>query len=154
MGCFQLGFPVIGHLEDPDGDRGEGAGQGLAKDTIPGLGVGHQLVEPSTDWSKLRGGKIVILKFGFPDDENPGLPDSPLGEHGFQVGTHLFLWPCRDPDQHQGHGRAALPGLTQELPGHGVGISSGGGDEEPEIGCGQELGGQRPVCLGHGVDVR
>ena len=48
---------------------------------------------------------------------------------------------------------AAFGGLAQQVPGHGVGVAGGGGDEQPQVGGGEQLGGQLPVGPDDRVDV-
>ena len=64
-------------------------------------------------------------------------------------------WPAAAPGPApQPRRRCARRGRDEELPGHGVGVAGRRGDEEPQVGGGQQLGGQLPVLRHHRVDVR
>ena len=59
----------------------------------------------------------------------------------------------RHPVEHQRDRRAARPRGAQELPRHRVGVAGRGGDEQPQVGGGEQLLGEGPVGLHHRVDV-
>jgi hypothetical protein len=60
----------------------------------------------------------------------------------------------RDPvADHRERGAAALGGV-QQVPRHGVGVPGRGGDEDPQVGGGEQLRGQLPVAGDDRVDVR
>ena len=42
----------------------------------------------------------------------------------------------------------------QEIPRNGIGVAGGSGDEHPNVGSSQELGGQFPVGSVDGIDIR
>ena len=56
--------------------------------------------------------------------------------------------------EHDGQRGAAVAGGVQQVPRHGVGVAGRGGHEQPGVGGGEELGGERAVGLHHRVDVR
>ena len=57
------------------------------------------------------------------------------------------------PVQHHGHHDVPGRRVQQQLPGDGVGVAVGGGDEDPEVGGGEQLAGELAVVIGDGVDV-
>src|SRR5699024_1082932 len=76
-------------------------------------------------------------------------------EHAAEVLGELLAHPVpvRDAVHHHLHGDVALGGGAQHLPGHGVRVAVGGGDEEPQVRGPQQLAGQLPVARGDRVDV-
>ena len=87
------------------------------------------------------------------DDEQRGVLEAAAGQHPGQVGGDGADGVRRGAVEHDRHGGTALGGLAQEVPRHLVGVPGGGGDEEPEVGGGQQLGGQGAVALLDRVDV-
>ena len=59
---------------------------------------------------------------------------------------------CGAVEHHRDSG-AASGRLFEEVPGNLVCVSGGGGDEEPEVGCREQLRGELAIALLHGVDV-
>ena len=55
--------------------------------------------------------------------------------------------------EHDRHGGAALGGLLEEAPRHLVGVARGRGDEQPQVGGREQLGGEAAVALLDRVDV-
>ena len=70
-----------------------------------------------------------------------------------QVRGDVVLGARRHPVEHDGQRGAALLRGLQEVPRHRVGVAGGGGDEQPEVGGGEQLGGEPAVGADHGVDV-
>ncbi len=95
----------------------------------------------------------MLVSLGLADDEDRGLPQTCLTQATSQVRLDL-VGLRRHPVEHDRHRDVPGSGLTQVVPGHGVGVAGRGGDEDPQVGAGQQGGGQRPVVVGHGVDVR
>ena len=90
-----------------------------------------------------------------PSTVNSGERSRPRSrEHLLQVRGDLVAGAGRDPVEHDRDRGAALGGRAQEVPGHLVGVAGGRGDEEPEVGGGQQLGGERAVADLDRVDVR
>ncbi len=56
--------------------------------------------------------------------------------------------------QHHGHHDVPGGGVQEQLPGDGVGVAVGRGDEDPQVGRGEQLAGEPAVVIGDGVDVR
>ena len=87
------------------------------------------------------------------DDEQRRAAQAVRGEHLLQVRGDVVLGARRHPVEHDGErGAAFLRGL-QELPRHRVGVAGRGGDEQPEVGGGEQLGREPAVGGDHGVDV-
>jgi hypothetical protein len=75
------------------------------------------------------------------------------GEQLLEVRRDVVLGALGYPvEQHRQRGAALLRGL-QDVPRHGVRIAGGGGDEQPEVGCGEQLRREPPVGRHDGVDV-
>ena len=76
------------------------------------------------------------------------------GEHPGQVGGDRVDGLRRGAVEHDRHrGRLRSAAWREEVPRHLVGVAGGRGDEEPQVGGGEQLGGQRPVALLDRVDV-
>ena len=131
-----------------------GAVEGLLDDGGTGARVGGQAVQPGPDLPHGRGRQQpVVVHLALGDREQRRVPQAPGGEHPGQVSADLLDRVGRRPVEHDGHRGAALGGRLQEAPGDLVGVPCGRGDEEPEVGSGEQLRGQRPVALLDRVDV-
>lgn len=65
------------------------------------------------------------------------------------LGDELVGDPVEDADE----GGVVFLGGAQEVPGDGVGVAGGGGDHHPDVGGGDEFGGEQAVAGDQGVDV-
>ena len=87
------------------------------------------------------------------DDEERGVLEPARGEHPGQVAGDGLDGIGRGAVEHHGHCGGAVGRELQELPGHLVGVARGRGDEDPQVGRGEQLGREDPVGLLDGVDV-
>src|SRR5690606_1973606 len=133
----------------------ERARQRLPYDTGAGGGVGGEPGEPVADRGDGAGGQAGLFggqrRLGHGEQAGAGEPV--LGEQAFQVAGDGLGGLGRHAVEDEGEGGAAFAGGAQEAPRHLVGVAGGGGDEEPEVGGGEELGGQFAVGGHDGVDV-
>ena len=74
-------------------------------------------------------------------------------QHLLQVRGDLVARAGGDPVEHDRHRGAALGRRPQEVPRHLVGVAGGRGDEQPQVGRCEQLGGQGAVADLDGVDV-
>ena len=77
-----------------------------------------------------------------------------LTEHGHQMGANLVDRVRRDTVEDDRDSGPPLGGGPEQIPWHGIGIARSRGDEEPEVGRGEQLAGQLTVGGDNGVDVR
>jgi len=144
-----------GQLGQAGAEREDGPVHGLAHDGGAGRGRRGQRPEPVAQGGHLRlGQQTARIEPRLGQHEQPGRAESVLGHHLGQVRGDLVGRRSGYPVQHEGDRGAALAGGPQHLPGHGIGVAGGGGDEQPEVSGRQQLFGQYPVGLHHGVDVR
>lgn len=59
----------------------------------------------------------------------------------------------RDSVEDGGEGDVVLLGGAQQVPGQRVGVAGGGGDQDPDVGRADQLGGEFTVAGDQGVDV-
>ena len=110
--------------------------------------------QPAADGLDRRPGQQPLgVHGGLRDGEQRRVGQPAFAHHLPQMRRHVRHRPRRHPVQHHRHRGAALGRGPQELPGHGVGVTGRRGDEQPEVGGGQQLGGQLPVLRDHRVDV-
>ena len=144
----------VGDLVRTTGERAHGAVEGLLHDGRARLLVVGQGLEPLPDLEDGRGlqqphlGDLALL-----DGEQRGVLEAAAGEHPREVGGDGLDGVGRRPVQHDGDGGRALGRLAQEVPRHLVGVARRRGDEEPEVGGREQLGGEDAVALLDGVDV-
>ena len=81
-------------------------------------------------------------------------PQALVAQHIDQVRSHLPHHLRRHPVQDDGHRRAPIGGLAQQIPGDGIRIPRRGRDEKPQVGRGEQLPGQAAVRGNNRVDVR
>ena len=161
LGVAAQGLQGGGLIGDRLGDP-RGVGDQRPDRTVKGLhhhrpaahGVVGEFGQPAAD---RRDGRVRQQAFGvhlgFGDGEQRRGAQAPLAHHLAQVRGHLGHRGRRHAVEHHRHHRVAGGRRAQIVPGHGVGVTGGGGDEEPQVGGGQQLGRQRPVLGDHRVDV-
>ena len=76
-----------------------------------------------------------------------------LGHHAPQIGRHHRHRGRRHPVQDHRDRGAPLRGRLEELPRNRVGVPRGGGHEQPQIGCVQQLGSQSAVLFDDRIDI-
>ena len=76
-----------------------------------------------------------------------------LAQHRGEVRADLGDGIRRDAVEHDRDGGAAVGGGAQQVPGHGIRVARRGGDEEPQVGGGEQLGGDGAVGGDDRVDV-
>ena len=144
----------VGDVVGATGQGAHGALEGLPDHGRPGVGVGGQRLEPAPDVGDGRGGQQPLVgDLALGDREQRGVLEAAAGEHPGQVGGHGLQRLVGGAVEHDRDRGGPVGGLAQEAPRHLVGVPGGGGDEEPQVGGGQQLGGQGAVALLHGVDV-
>jgi len=144
------GNPEGGGLSEDGGHRAE---QGLARHARAGGGVGGQRAQPLPDGGDLVLGQVVAVEDGLLDREEGCLGESPVDKAPPEVGAHLADHFRRHPVQDDRHHGVAGRGVAQQVPRDGVGVARGGGDEQPQVRGGQQLGRDLPVLVDHRVDV-
>ena len=78
---------------------------------------------------------------------NSGAPPRPCcGSISCRCARDVVLGARRHPVEQHGEGGAAVCGGLQDVPGHRVGVAGGGGDEQPEVGGGEQLGRRAGGC--------
>ncbi len=87
-------------------------------------------------------------------DEQRDVLHAALPQAGVEVGADRRQVLLGHPVEHHRDARAALLGTVERLPGQGVAVAGGRGDEQPEVGRLQELVRRRAVLLEEGVEVR
>ena len=119
-----------------------------------GLRVGGQRRQPGPDLGHVVGRQqALVVELALGDDEQRGVLEAPAGQHPREVGRHRLGGLLGGAVEHDRDRRGPLRGLLEEAPRHLVGVARGGGDEQPEVGGGQQLGGELAVALLDGVDV-
>ena len=112
-------------------------------------------VSPSSQLAHRRergGWQEPVLEPALGHDEQLRLAEPALVEHLAQVRRHLARV-GRHAVEHDGDDGAALARLLEQLPRDGVRVARGGRDEEPGVGGGEQLVGERAVLVGDRVDV-
>ncbi len=134
--------------------RADGAVEGLAHDLGARVDVVGQRLEPGADLGDVVGRQQpVLVDLALGDDEERRVLEAAAGEHPRQVGRDgLDRLVGRAVEDDRDRGRP-LGGLLEEAPRHLVGVARGRGDEQPQVGGGQQLGGEQPVALLDRVDV-
>ena len=118
------------------------------------LGVLGERLEPAADVGDgRRRQQPVVGDRGLVDGEQRGVLEPAAGEHPGQVGGHGLHGVGGGAVEHDRDRGRALGGLAQVVPRHLVGVPGGRGDEQPQVGGGEQLGGQRAVALLDRVDV-
>ena len=144
-----------GQLRTFADQRTDGPVQGLVHHPGPTGPVRGQRRQPAPDrLHGCDGQQSLGIHGGLRYREQHRVAQPALVHHLAQVRRDVRDRPRRHPVQHHRDRCAALGGGDQVVPGHGVGVAGGRGDEQPEIGGGQQLGGELPVLHHHGVDVR
>ena len=78
--------------------------------------------------------------------EQRGPAQPVVGQHPAEVRADLGHRLRRHPVEHHRQRGAALLGGVQQVPRHRVGVPGRGGDEDPQVGGGEQLGGQLRGC--------
>ena len=141
---------------DRAGARGEArqrAAQRPPDQIGTGLRVGRQPVQPPAHRRERRPREHAVLERDLRDDEQVRV-EPLLAQHLAHVARHLTLGVVGNAVEHDGQRRPAVVGVVQELPGDGIGVPQGGRHEQPGVGRGEQLVGQRAVLREHRVDVR
>ncbi len=152
-----LGGGGPGESGHPGAQRGDDSGGGTGRGGRAGLGVLGAVGEPGPERGHGGGGQqpaAAARGLGqFGDGEAGDGAESGGGEHRRvlprDVGRDLVRHPVQDGDERD----VVLLGRTQQVPGHGVRVPGGGGDEHPDVGGADQLGGQLAVAGDEGVDV-
>jgi hypothetical protein len=117
-------------------------------------GVACQVGEPAAERGDDGVGQQTLVQGRLGNDEQRRTGQAVCGEHLLKMRRDVVLGARRYPvEQHRQRGAALLGGL-QDVPRHGVGVAGGGGDEQPQVGCGEQLRREPPVRGHDGVDVR
>ena len=145
----------VGDVVGTPGEGADGALQGLLDHGRAGLGVGREVDQPAADVGDRLGAAAGRRRRPSPSmTVKSGESLSPrAGEHPGQVGGHGVDRVGRGAVEDDRDGGRPVGGLAQELPRHLVGVAGGRGDEDPEVGGREQLGGQRAVGLLDRVDV-
>ena len=138
---------------DARGDRVERALERAPHELAAGLRVGRERVEPAAHRRERRRRQQAVARHGLLDHEQLRLAQAALGEHRPQVRGDLVHRVGRHAVEDERDGRAAVARRVQEVPRHGVGVARGGGHEQPRVGGGEQLPGERAVGLDDRVDV-
>ena len=129
--------------------------QGLVHNPGSAHPVVRQRGQPAADGLHRGGGQQPLgIDGGLGHREQYRIAKAALAHHLSEVRRDLGHRPRRHPVQHDSNRGTPLRGRAQILPGHGVGVSSRRGDEQPQIGGGQQLGRELAVLRHHRVDVR
>lgn len=121
------GVGVLGPVDEPGAERGDGGG---GQEATAARGFGE-----------------------FGDGEAGDVAESGFGEEGGVVPGDLGDELVGDPVEDADEGGVVFLGGAQEVPGDGVGVAGGGGDHHPDVGGGDEFGGEQAVAGDQGVDV-
>ncbi len=151
------GLVPAGRDEDPGAlvEAAEGAVEGLLDDHRPGPGVAREGREPGPQPGHVLLGQPALRRqrrLGDAEDGRRGQPLLP--QHRREVAADVCHRLGRHAVEDDRDGRAALGGLAQQVPRDGIGVAGCRGDEEPQVGGREELGGERAVGADHRVDVR
>src|SRR5699024_164036 len=87
------------------------------------------------------------------DGEQGGVAEAGLGHHAAQVLGNGGQGVLVDAVEHHDHLDVAPGRVVEEIPHQLVGVAGGGGDEDPQVGGGQQLGGEGAVAVVDGVEV-
>src|SRR6478609_9681349 len=144
----------VGHRVRTTSERADRAVEGLLHHRLACLLVVGERAEPLPDLHHRRRGQQPQLgDLALLDDEERGVLEAAAGQHPGEVrgdGVHRLGRGAVEDDGDRGR---AVRGLAEEVPGHLVGVARGRGDEEPQVGGGEQLGRQHAVLLLDRVDV-
>ena len=136
------------------GEGFDGTCKGLPGDSGAGGCVGAEFADPQGQRGEADGcehAAFVARLFG--DGVNQYGVDSGLVEHASQVVFDGLFVAFGHAVEHHGNGDGACGCFVEQLPGHGIGVAVGGGDEEPQVSGGKQLLGEGAVFLRDGVDI-
>ena len=117
-------------------------------------GVAGEVGEPVAERGDDGLGQQPVVQRRLGDDEQRRAAQAVRDEHLLQVRGDVVLGAGRHPVEQHGQGGAALLRGLQDVPGHRVGVAGRGGDEEPQVGGGEQLRREPAVGGDDGVDVR
>ena len=136
------------------GEGFDGTGEGLPGNGGAGGCVGAEFADPQGQRGETDGGEhAVFVARLFGDGVNQYGVDSGLVEHASQVVFDGLFVAFGHAVEHHGDSDGACGCFVEQFPGYGVGVAVGGGDEEPQVGGGEQLLGEGAVFLRDGVDI-
>ena len=115
--------------------------------------VRDETVQPRLHLGRPVGRDHAVDQRRFRDDEQWRTSEPLLGQHLPHVGGHFGHGLSWHPVEHDHHGGVAIDRRPKRRPRNRIGVSGGGGDEEPEVGRRHQHARHLAVGLGHRVQV-